>query len=61
MAHDHSASTAWPDPRALATSLDAREAERLSGDDRLARWRLERQLPSETIRRALGRALVLSP
>ena len=34
---------------------------RLSGDDRLARWRLERQLPSETIRRALGRALVLSP
>jgi hypothetical protein len=36
MAHDHSASTAWPDPRALATSLDAREAERLSGDDRQA-------------------------
>ena len=34
---------------------------RLSGDERLARWRLERQLPSETIRRALGRPLVLSP
>ena len=36
MAHAHSSPTAWPDPRALVTSLDAGAAERLRGDDRRA-------------------------
>ena len=36
MTRDHSASTAWPDPRALVPSLDAGAAERFHGDDRHA-------------------------
>jgi exopolyphosphatase/guanosine-5'-triphosphate,3'-diphosphate pyrophosphatase len=33
---------------------------RLTGDDRLARWRLGKRLPSEAVRRVLGRPLVVS-
>src|SRR5262245_44447669 len=36
MTHDPSASTVWPDPRALVPSLEAGAAGRLSGDDRQA-------------------------
>ena len=36
MTHDHSASTAWPDPRALVPSLDAGAADHFHGDDRHA-------------------------
>ena len=34
---------------------------RLAGDDRLARWRLERRLPADAVRRVLGRPLIVSP
>ena len=34
---------------------------RLAGDDRLARWRLERRLPADAVRRVLGRPLLVSP
>lgn len=33
---------------------------RLSGDDRLARWRLGRRLPADAVRRVLGRELTVS-
>ena len=48
MTHDHSASTAWPDPRALVPSLDAGAAERFHSDDRHAlRATLARALRSD--------------
>jgi exopolyphosphatase/guanosine-5'-triphosphate,3'-diphosphate pyrophosphatase len=34
---------------------------RLTGDDRLARWRLGRRLPADAVRRVLGRPLIVSP
>jgi exopolyphosphatase/guanosine-5'-triphosphate,3'-diphosphate pyrophosphatase len=34
---------------------------RLTGDDRLARWRLGRRLPADAVRRVLGRPLRVSP
>ena len=34
---------------------------RLTGDDRLARWRLGKRLPGEAVRRVLGRPLLVSP
>jgi exopolyphosphatase / guanosine-5'-triphosphate,3'-diphosphate pyrophosphatase len=34
---------------------------RLTGDDRLARWRLGKRLPADAVRRVLGRPLIVSP
>jgi hypothetical protein len=34
---------------------------RLTGDDRLARWRLGKRLPADAVRRVLGRELIVSP
>ena len=52
------------DGRVEQASFTARRRElllELGGDDRLARWSLERQLDGEQFRRAFGRRLEISP